>query len=79
MLTGKQSFESANILDVEINCNGLQGGDSGSGGYASISLKSTNQFKINGIESYTLDLLVLGDSERENLRDALRYMADYLE
>jgi hypothetical protein len=73
------TFESADILDVKIHSNGLQGGDSGHGGFTEIELKSTNQFEVNGIRMYDLKLLFTGDSERINLRDALRYMADYLD
>jgi hypothetical protein len=75
----KISFESADILDVEICSNGLMGGDSGHGGFTVIELKSTNQFEVNGVKMYDLKLLFTGDSERINLRDALRYMAHYLD
>lgn len=79
MLTGKEIFENADILNVEIDSNELKCGDSGSGGYLKILMKSTNEFEVNGKKSYDLTLLVTGDSERINMRDAFRYMADYLD
>ena len=78
MITGKTSFQNADILDVEISSNGLMGGDSGHGGYLQIELKSTNQFEVNGEQTYVLKMFITGDSERENLRYAFEYMADYL-
>jgi hypothetical protein len=79
MITGEKIFVSADILEVKINANKLMGGDAGHGGYLNIEIKSTNQFEINGQYTYFFNMYVMGDSERENLRDAFRYMADYLD
>jgi hypothetical protein len=73
------TFESADILEVKVDSNGIMGGDSGHGGYLSIKLKSTNQFYVNESKTYELELFITGDSERENMRDAFRFMADYLD
>jgi hypothetical protein len=75
----KQTFESADILEVSVNCNGLKGGDSGHGGHLEIQLVSSNQFYVNTQKTYVLNIRVTGDSERENIRDAFRFIADYLD
>ena len=49
------TFESADILDVKIHSNGLQGGDSGHGGFTEIELKSTTT-------SFTLENVTTGVS-----------------
>ncbi len=73
------SFETADILDLKIYSNKLMGGDSGHGGFMDIELTSRNQFEVNGKKTYKLVLRVTGDSERINMRDAFRFMADYLD
>jgi hypothetical protein len=73
------TFVGADILSIEIDSNGIKGGDSGHGGYTVIKMSSDNTFEVNGIDSNELQLRFTGDSERVNLRDALRFMADYLD
>jgi hypothetical protein len=75
----KETFIGADILEIEIDSNELKGGDSGHGGYTEIKFQTDNSFMVNGEECYELNLRFTGDSERINLRDALRFMADYLE
>ena len=79
MITGKESFEDAVILDVEICSNGIMGGDGGHGGFCKIILKSTSQIHVRKQSDYELEICVTGDAERRTLRDAFRYMAEYLD
>ena len=79
MVVSKTSFIGANILNVEIESNSMMGGDSGHGGYCEITFQSDDEFYVNGIGQNIIKLKFTGDSERENLKKAFRYMADILE
>jgi hypothetical protein len=74
----KLSIQTASILDIEIDTNGLKGGDSGHGGYLNIRLISTDQMKINRDTNYVLDLTVMGDSEMTNLAVAFKKISEHL-
>lgn len=77
----KINFElvDANILEVEVEHNGLQGGDAGHGGFVRILLKSTNDITVDGKDLERVEIMVRGDSERRNLSEAFRRIHEELE
>jgi hypothetical protein len=75
----QKTFQCANILEAEICHNGIQGGDSGHGGYVEMYLTSTDTFTVNGTEMYQCKIRFTGDSERRNLISALKFFITELE
>jgi hypothetical protein len=75
----QEIFQDANILEAEIYHNGIQGGDSGHGGYVEMYLTSTDTFTINDTETYQCKIRFTGDSERRNLISALKFFITELE
>lgn len=77
----KHEFCSANVLELELEHNGFQGGDGGHGGFVKIKLKDlgcTSMF-LNGQEVDEIEMEFKGDTERETLTQALRMIVEELE
>lgn len=76
-----KEFTSCNILGLELEHNGMQGGDAGHGGYVKIQIKdlaSTSMF-LNGEEVEKFEIVFRGDTERDTLVDALKEIVTELE
>lgn len=72
---------SANIIGVLVEHNGIQGGDAGHGGYVKINIKdlASTSMEVNGEDGANLELIMRGDTERETLIDALKFIVNELE
>ena len=76
-----QEFISANIIGVTLEHNGIQGGDSGHGGFVRIKIKNlaSTDMSINGEQVEEFELLIQGDCERETFTKAFFMIAQELE
>lgn len=76
-----QEFTSANIIGVELEHNGKQGGDAGHGGFVKIHIEdiASTCMKLNGVECDEFELSFHGDTERETLLSALKMIVKELE
>jgi hypothetical protein len=76
-----QEFTSCNILGVTLEHNGFKGGDSGHGGFVSITIEdlSSTSMELNGKECDKFELVLRGDTERETLLSALKMIVKELE
>jgi hypothetical protein len=81
-----KEIDSVNILDVTVEHNGFQGGDSGHGGFVKITLKDlgstdmrckVNKKSFDDVEE--IQLFFGGDSERSTLVEALKIIINELE
>jgi hypothetical protein len=77
----KQEFNSCNILSVEVEHNGFRGGDSGHGGYVKIKFKDLGctHMELNDNVVDEFDFTFKGNTERETLVEALKYVIKELE
>lgn len=86
-----KEFTNFNIIMVEVGSNGLQGGDSGSGGrtYVSISNESSTDLRMSIIEQDSRDersfedvskfeIIVGGDAELRTFAEAFLFIGDEL-
>ena len=74
-------FMSANILGVELRDTGNRGGDSGHGGRVLIKFKNigSTDMRVNGQYMDEFTLFFGGDSERDTLIAALKFIVKELE
>jgi len=75
----EQDFIGVNIITAAVEHNGYHGGDAGHGGYVKIEIYCDTEMDINGEPSNELELILYGDSERENLISALKMIVAELE
>jgi hypothetical protein len=74
-------FVSANILSVRLIHNGLQGGDSGHGGFVEVQFKdiASTFMELNDKEVSAFKIRFQGDTERSTFLDALKFIVKELE
>ena len=72
---------SANILKVSVAQTGYMGGDAGHGGYVKIEFEdiSSTCMQVNGVQLNKFNISFLGDSERDTLIEALKFVLSELE
>tara|TARA_Y100001938_G_C8002248_1_gene385352 strand:- start:595 stop:945 length:351 start_codon:yes stop_codon:yes gene_type:complete len=82
----KAQLVSANILSVEVQENGIKGGDAGHGGFVKIKLTddacTSMEARVNGDalrEAEVVEIVFRGDTERDTLREALKSVVDALD
>ena len=76
----KKEIVSANIIELTLDHNGYQGGDSGHGGYVEIKIKdlSGTDMSINGKQVSEFTLRIQGDCERDTFTEAFRLIYEEL-
>lgn len=77
---------SANILQVDVQENGYQGGDAGNGGFVKITLSDRGgtamEARVNGEslkDADEIEIVFRGDCERDTLKEALKVAVDALD
>jgi len=77
----KEEFCSANILGLELEHNGFQGGDAGHGGYVRIKLINEGSTAMEVNDEYVdfIEFTFRGDTERQTLLMALKTIVFELE
>lgn len=75
-----EQFTSANIIEVTVASNGLQGGDSGHGSRTYFSLEDLASTDMDiRTSGKKVEIMLGGDTELQTFTDALRWAADTLE
>lgn len=82
MVDVKRQFSDACILEVQVQTNGLQGGDAGHGSHTVVALRDLGgtDLSVRFDESSRGAIIeVQGDAELRVLAQALRFAADALD
>lgn len=75
-----EQINSANILQVKVATNGLQGGDSGHGSRTYFSLEDLASTDMDiRASGRKVEIMLGGDTELQTFIEALRWAADTLE
>lgn len=75
-----EQFTSANIMEVTVATNGLQGGDSGHGSRTYFSLEDLASTDMDiRTSGRKLEIMLGGDTELQTFIEALRWTANTLE
>lgn len=75
-----EQFASANIMEVTVATNGLQGGDSGNGSRTYFSLEDLASTDMDiRTSGRKLEIMLGGDTELQTFIEALRWAANTLE
>lgn len=79
--TLEATISDCNILKLTVQHNGTKGGDSGHGGFTSITLEdqASTDMEVNGRETSKVNIRFGGDAERRTLIQALKIIVKELE